>query len=100
MPNRDYDELFIRGTNAQREKLEENDYKCGFDDIDISVAFNYLSKERDELSLAIAIHALCLSVPGEINTQKTGYEDIRGEAADVANFAHMIILKCDKELEK
>ncbi len=98
--DRNYDELFIRGTNAQREKLEENDYKEGFDNIDIYYAFGGLSKERDELLLAIAILELGLDVPGEINTQETGYKTIRREAADVDNFAHMIILKCDKELEK
>ena len=100
MSNRNYDELFIRGTNAQREKLEENEHKGGFTDIDINLAFKNMSKERDELSFAIAILELGIDVPCEINTQENGYKAICGEAADVANFAHMIILKCDKELEK
>ena len=99
MSNRNYDELFIRGISAQREKLEENEHKGGFTDIDINLAFKNMTKERDELSFAITILNVALDVPGYINVHN-GYKDVRQEAANVANFAHMIILQCDKELEK
>ncbi len=92
MSDKNYDELFIRGTNAQREKLEENEHKGGFTDIDIELAFKRLYLETDELGCLIGMHHMC--------TWGSNLKDIRQKAADVANFAHMIILKCDKELEK
>ena len=88
---RNYDELLKAGTGAQLEKLLENPEKSGFDNINIEYALDRILDEFIELRDAI---------------RKTGIPPIthlqliRREAADVANFAHMIILRCDKELEE
>ena len=100
--NRDYEKLISAGNKAQLEKLKlpENQHKRGFDDIDIHYAVKRITEEINEL------------VKETFKIQeKTGYlitipidemdiEAVRKEAADVANFAHMIILKCDQELNK
>lgn len=77
---RDYEELLKAGNKAQLEKLKENKHKKGFDEISIPYAYGRMKEEMSELFKA------------------RGTENIRLEAADVANFAHMIILKCDKML--
>jgi len=84
--NRDIDALFKAGNQAQREKLEKNGHKKGFDDIDIWKAFCRLRGEVEELDAELSANWDC--------------NYIRHEAADIANFAHMIILVCDKELSK
>lgn len=88
---RDYDELLQAGNKAQLEKLIENEHKDGFDDIDIEYALDRLLDEYIELRKEIK----------SLNdsTSKIWHRRIRHEAADVANFAHMIILRCDKELQ-
>lgn len=85
---RDYDSLIDAGNKAQIEKLEENSHKKGFENINLSYAFHRLQEEMDELSNEIYDN---LESGGRI-------EEIRREAADIANFAHMIIYKCDQEL--
>ena len=84
---RDYDKLFEAGTQAQREKLLANNHKDGFDSISIGYAIGRLEEEFDELEKAYS-------------TKGHTIEEVRHEAADVANFAHMIILKCDKLMGK
>ncbi len=89
---RNYKELLKAGNAAQLEKLKENKHKDGFDNIDIYYAYKRLIEEKIEL--------------GDELYQPLGrkdfldYQKIKNEAADVANFAHMIILKCKKELSK
>ena len=100
MGNRDYDKLFAAGTAAQREKLVANEHKDGFLNLDMDFAFESLTKERDELLIAFEMRRLSRQFPYIERSGKTALKAIRCEAADVANFAHMIILKCDKELEK
>ena len=89
---KDYSQLFIHGNQAQLEKLKENESTEGFDNIDIQYAMTRLYEEHVEL------HNLLIDDDNEEWRKKLDYEQIRREAADVANFAHMIILKCDKEL--
>ena len=72
------------------EKLLANGYKQGFDNIDFKYAFKRLKEEIKELEEEM----ICL------NQGLNNYETIRHEAADVANFAHMIIMGCDKEIKK
>ena len=80
---RDYTRLLTAGNLAQLEKLQRNEHKKGFDDIKISYAIRRLRHEMLELEDAVFI-----GDPREI----------RQEAADVANFAHMLILTCDNLL--
>ena len=89
---RNYEELFQAGNKAQLEKLQQNGHKKGFDDIDIEYASERIEQEWNELSAEVML----------IDTfdDEPDYEAIRHEAADIANFAHMIILKCDKEIAK
>ena len=83
---RDIDALLKAGNLAQREKLEQNGHKQGFDNIDIDDAFECLAGEFAEL---------------DVEMMKDGHwKEKRHEAADIANYAHMIILACDRELEK
>ncbi len=77
---RDYKALLCEGRKAQIEKLKENDHKCGFDIASIKDSFKLLHIEMQELS-------------NEIFVEEPDYKKIRREAADVANFAFMIILK-------
>jgi hypothetical protein len=83
---RNYDELISAGNKAQLEKLKIHKDKPGnFEDIDLKWANKRIGDELWELS-------------NEVHAEKTDYCKIRHEAADIANFAHMIILRCDKEI--
>jgi NTP pyrophosphatase (non-canonical NTP hydrolase) len=82
---RDYEQLFQAGNSAQREKLKENEHKSGFDDIEINYAIRRISEELQELKDAYL---------------NKGLSEVREEAADIANFAHMIINKIDIELKQ
>jgi len=79
--------LLNAGLTAQEEKLRENRHKRGFNEVTLDYAWRRLTEEVQELNM-------------EINgTVILNHSDIRKEAADVANFAHMLILKCDQELK-
>jgi len=90
MPNtkRDYKKLLESGNKAQLEKLKNNEHKSGFENLDIDYAFERLKEE---------VHELLVELQG---VKERNPSDIRSEAADVANFAYMIILKCDQEINK
>ena len=81
---RNYCNLLHHGNRAQLEKLTENHHKSGFDDLDIEYLYECLEEEMAELWSVIEDQLL---------------DETRREAADVANYAHMIILQCDKRLE-
>ncbi len=80
---RDYKRLLREGKKAMKEKLKENDHKCGFDVESINILFKKLQAKVYELQ-------------DELQVQPKLYDlkAIRHEAADVANYAFMIILKC------
>ena len=84
---RDIDALFKAGNQAQREKLEENGHKNDFDDLDTFESYYLMMKETKELQL-------------EIYRREIDYKAIRHEAADIANFAHMIIMAADKVITR
>jgi hypothetical protein len=67
------------------EKLLKYDDKPGFNEHELEELYTLLHHESHELMMAMA--------NGE------GYEAIRLEAADVANYAHMIVLFCDKVID-
>ena len=83
---RDYKKLIAAGNKAQIEKLKENEHKKGFDDIDIMETLSLLYGEFKELEYECVY--------------SENIDAIRLEAADIANFAHMIILKCDELLKE
>ena len=71
------------------EKLLENQHKTGFENVSVAEGFFLLRDEVNELDVEIF-------APGK----PCDYEKVRREAADVANFASMIILRCVQEMEK
>ena len=79
---RDYEGLIKSANNAMLEKLKENEHKPGFNELSFKRALLGICRETAELS-------------EEIKSQESLHY-IRREAADVANFAAMIIYKCDK----
>jgi len=85
--DRDIAGLLKAGNKAQLEKLRENNHKKDFNDVNVEYCFRRLSDERLELRDEI--------INGELD-----YKKIRREFADVANFAHMGILACDRVLNK
>lgn len=86
---RDYYKLFLAGQIAQLEKLTKNEHKRGFDEVTVQYAFARLAGEMSELTEEIT----------QLFLYNGDYSAIRAEAADVANFAHMLILACDKEMK-
>ena len=79
--------LIQAGNKAQLEKLHEHGHKNGFDNIDIDYAQSRIWDEWSELVV-------------ESSLKNRDHKKIRHEAADIANFAHMIILQCDKIIEE
>jgi len=80
-------ELLGHGTTAQYERLTDpkNKVKGEFEE-NIAVLFDLLVDEVIELET-------------EVDTDRPVWGRIRDEAADVANYAHMIILACDKRIK-
>lgn len=97
---RDYTALLEAGNKAQLEKLEQNGHKKGFQDVSISGAFDRLRDESYELEDELFNTMDVKGCSMKFWKQKINIKAVRHEAADIANFAHMIILACDKELEK
>lgn len=81
---RDYEGLLRAGNQAQLEKLKENSYKKNWDDMNGWYAIGRMNEEIRELAEAYA---------------RRDYREARREAADVANFAHMVVVLCDKMTE-
>jgi len=81
---RDYGILFAEQIQAQKEKLSENSHK-GTLLIPLHYAMDLLTGEYKELLQ-------------EFTTIDRNIEAIRSEAADVANFAGMIILACNRKM--
>jgi hypothetical protein len=77
-----YKKLLEQGNKAQMRKLLENDNeKDGWDNIDIDFALERIQDEFEELQDA---------------HMKTDIIGMIEEAADIANFAHMLIWKCNR----
>ena len=96
---RDYKKLIAAGNKAQIEKLKENEHKKGFDDIDIMYAFGRADEELQELCEELYDVHTMYGVRSLYPKEDIDYCNARHEAADIANFAHMIILKCDELLK-
>lgn len=93
MRKRNYRKLLKSGNKAQLEKLKKYKHKSGFDAVSVDAAFNGIVEEFEELSIEVR------------HRDRSGFKSrsmdkIREEAADVANYAHMIILACDRKISK
>lgn len=114
--SRNYDELIQSANKAMLEKLKENEHKSGFDDIEFCYAVGRIEDEQRKLISALKNFS---DAEYDYNVRVDDYQEhgsenekakliaalkeMRREAADVANFPAMIILKCDKmiaELEE
>ena len=90
---RNNNKLLAAGNAAQIEKLNLYSHKPGFD-----LAIKNSFKDLDRL-----LKNECVELDMEINgvfSDDMDIKAIRLEAADVANFAHFIIMKCDDEIKK
>lgn len=89
---RDYNELIEHGSKAQIEKILD---PKNVDKGDFSISLEYgLKRALDEwIELKTEIESFS-------GSSLEYYNRIRLEAADLANFAHMIIMHCDNEIEK
>lgn len=84
---RDIDKLLGRGNALQTYKLLANAHKDDFNTLKVDELFALLEDEVEELA-------------EEVHKWRNGeceLIDLVLEAADVANFAHMIILKAEEE---
>jgi hypothetical protein len=77
-----FDKMFETGNRAQLVQMEANDDKSGWDNIDILYANRRIGEIAENMSW----------------THDTDYEELINKAANIANFAHMIILKCKNEM--
>ena len=82
---RNYRELLEHGNKAQLEKLLENKHKEDWPN-EIDYTYACMDLEMKELQKEV------------YRGYGVDFSKIRREAADVANFAHMIILACDRRL--
>jgi hypothetical protein len=87
---RDPVSLLFAGNKAQMEKLmdKKNIAKGGWGEMTIWELFCRLKDELEELEVELV----------QLNPNFE-YQRIRLEAADMANFAHMIIQRCDREIQ-
>ena len=90
---RDVLSLLEAGNKAQLEKLKENQHKDNWKDIPLKVLYELINQEEMELHNEFA-------TPNGEWIENPDISKIRKEAADVANFAHMIIQHCDKLLKE
>lgn len=97
---RNYEQLQKAGNRAALEKLQQNEHKSGFDDIDIHYAFKRVTDEAVELNKELFCKVEGTEYITRIPYDKIDYSKVRHEAADIRNFCDMIILKCDMELSK
>jgi hypothetical protein len=85
-----YEKMFEAGNKAQLEQMEANSHKDKYDeawnDIDLNWA---MLKIGEHIPKMVTCLFFC----------KMGYHLVlRKLASDIANLAHMIILKCDNEM--
>lgn len=95
MQKRNYKELFQAGNKAQLEQMEKHEYKRGWKNFLLHSSFQGIRKSAIHIESALYKSF----THQEIIIEPTDLKMIRKKAANIANFAHMIILKCDKEIE-
>lgn len=93
MTGRDYFELLKAGVDAQFEKLKEKegqDKKSWHE----MVLVEFINRLKDEM---VELEEEFVSTD---HSNIDWYKAIRREGADIANFAHMLILHCDKKIKQ
>ena len=84
---RNIEELLTTGNKAQRKKLEENQHKKPFNLMEFEEIVKLLKEEMEE-------------VQEEIIRTGIDIDALKYECADLANACHMMILHCERELDK
>lgn len=94
-----FESLLEAGNKAQIEKLEANNHKHGLGNNDIAFLImkimEHIFKLRGETCNKVDRYI-------QINyslKDKLRYKIIRNIAADIANYAHMLIVYCDNEIK-
>jgi len=90
-----YNKLIKAGNKAQIEKMEENSHKDEFqkrwNNFPIDISIYHMKRNMKKL--------IETEFEMKPNDDKIYYEILRMKAANIANYAHMIILKCDKMIQ-
>ena len=94
--NSQYDPMFEAGIKAQLEEMIKNNHKTGWDDIDITYAHSKIIDNRIELPKLLYNRHF----GNPVSDSEIDCESVRKIAANIANFAHMIILKCDNIIKE
>ena len=84
---RNYRKLLKTGNRAQRKKLKENQHKKNWEEMSQQELAELLDEEYNE-------------VFNELTHDITDYKALKYECADLANACHMMILFCERELNK
>lgn len=92
---RDIEKLIAGANAAMREKLEENSFKPGWNDLTISEIMNYFEQENIELRMSIYILTHKLA-----KDKSSALKEVRREAADNINFLAFLIELCDREIQR
>jgi hypothetical protein len=90
---RNHLKLIKGGADAQLEKLQENDHKEDYSGMSIVEAFRLKEQEVEELRNEI------FDGNGFV-IENPDYRKIRHEAADNANYDHIIIMECDRKIKE
>ncbi len=93
-----FESLIDSGNKAQIEKLNANKHKNGLGHMPIGYLLNLLSKQSFKLANEIRFEYDSLSKDFKIKG-KVRYKIIRGIAANIANYAHLIIVNCDQKID-
>lgn len=80
-----YSKMFKAGNKAQLEQMVKNDHKKGWDNTHMSWAIKKIGEHLPEMNITTFY-----------KRPVSSYVRLRKLAADVANLAQMIILRCDK----
>jgi len=96
--NRNYKALLKAGNKAQLIKLKQNGHKKGFEEIDMFYVLAKIIEEVDELRDELCDRS---GYGGSVHEPKNiiDYKAAMYEAADIANYAHMVILQCERKIK-
>ena len=94
---RDYQSFFESQNRAHLEKLIENEYK-GDLHISLSEAYRGIDGEKSEVLQELILFEHCVSIK-DLDGQLQSLESARREFADVANYAGMGVIECERIIE-
>ena len=93
-----YDELLKIGNKEQLKQMVKYNHKTGYENIDIKFAYKMIKKNMRALWKEIYLKPFLFMISGMLVRNYTWHREIIKKAADIANYSHMLICKCNKEL--